>query len=459
MTEQERALEYLQKYGYLGAGRELMERPEDTEDLLSVEPGDNVFRSVLADFQAMANLTPTGELDEATLAAMDRDRCGTKDVNGTLANQVGEFVAFGTRWDHAIITYRFENATPDLTQDIQRNVIRTAFSRWAAIVPLVFRKTTGAPDIAIRFAAGDHGDGNAFDGTNGTLAHAYYPPPNAGALAGDVHYDEDERWQQGTAAGGFDLLTVSVHEIGHSLGLQHTGVPSSTMNPFYPTPSTPAQDDRDGVRQVYTEHIWVASLYRDLLNRRFDDGGLDFWVRERLVRAVTPQGIARGFCYSQEFSNTLATELYHWLLDRAPDSGGLAGWTRALVNGMSRQTAIVGFLSSQEYLSRNAVPNAFVQSLYVRLLNRQPDPGGFNFWVERMRQGMSPTEVARGFVNSEEFCRNYAAGLYRRFLRRAPDAGGWQSWTNALVSGLAHQDAMIGFLTSAEYRNAVRGWW
>ena len=54
------------------------------------------------------------------------------------------------------------------------------------------------------------------------------------------------------------------------------------MDPFYPTPNTPALDDRARhLRTSTREHIWVASLYRDLLNRRFDDNGLDFWVRHR----------------------------------------------------------------------------------------------------------------------------------------------------------------------------------
>ena len=58
---------------------------------------------------------------------------------------------------------------------------------------LSFSETTSLSDIEILFGAGDHGDGNPFDGPGGVLAHAYYPNSNS-LIAGDAHFDEDETW-------------------------------------------------------------------------------------------------------------------------------------------------------------------------------------------------------------------------------------------------------------------------
>ncbi|GAA5025644.1 matrixin family metalloprotease [Streptomyces siamensis] len=441
---------YLRAFGYL---------PEDVP--LQSDSG----RAAVRASQAMALLATTGDIDEATRTVFEQPRCGFPDRQGVedprsgkSLTSVAEFVAFGTVWDHAVITYRINNLSPDFDQNRQRALIRAAWERWAAVVPLVFQETTGAPDIEIRFARGSHGDGSPFDGPGNILAHAFFPPPNGGSLAGDAHFDEDEQWQDGVRPGGFDLFNVAVHEFGHSLGLNHTSVPNSTMNPFYPVPSTPAADDREGVRQIYRRHIWAASLYRDVLGRRFDDGGLDFWVR-KLFSNSSPEQVARGFLYSLENSGRIATDLYFTLLDRAPEPAGLDHWRTQLAGGLGRQSAIVAFLDSAEYRGKYPADDAFIDSLYRRLLRRPPDAGGYRYWKDMMKGGMSRYEVARGFVLSDEYCRAYARGLYRNYLRREPEQAGWDGWTGRLKAGLNHQDAETGFVASPEYQNAVVSWW
>ncbi|KAE8312808.1 peptidase M10, metallopeptidase [Aspergillus transmontanensis] len=78
----------------------------------------------------------------------------------------------------------------------------------------------------IKIAVGDHGDGNPFDGQYGILAHAYYPPPSGGSLAGDAHFEDDEQWNEDF------LMRVALHEIGHSLGLPHSDIKEAVMFPY-----------------------------------------------------------------------------------------------------------------------------------------------------------------------------------------------------------------------------------
>ena len=85
-------------------------------------------------------------------------------------------------------------------------------------------------DIEIRFESGEHGDGDAFDKSGGTLAHAFFP--QQGRASGDIHFDDDEFWTLGSFS-GINLTQVAVHEIGHSLGLEHTNVRGAIMFPSY----------------------------------------------------------------------------------------------------------------------------------------------------------------------------------------------------------------------------------
>ena len=69
---------------------------------------------------------------------------------------------------------------------------------WSDVTPLNFIqvRNTDRAHIDIKFASGYHRDGNPFDGSGGTLAHAYFP--NSG---GDAHFDRDEEWTINTRAG------------------------------------------------------------------------------------------------------------------------------------------------------------------------------------------------------------------------------------------------------------------
>ena len=117
-----------------------------------------------------------------------------------------------------------------------------------------FTEVSGNADILIRFVAGEHGDGEPFDGVGHVLAHAFYPPPNGGDIAGDAHFDEAETWSVDipVPSRSIDLVTVAAHEFGHSLGLAHTSVNGALMFPTYSgSHRFLAADDIAGIQSLY----------------------------------------------------------------------------------------------------------------------------------------------------------------------------------------------------------------
>jgi Ca2+-binding RTX toxin-like protein len=138
----------------------------------------------------------------------------------------------------------------------QRELTR-ALNTWATYAPLHFAVVSddGSPFNAVGDSQGDSRFGDmrvgaySIDGRGGTLAEAYYPPPNGSTAAGDLFIDMSENWAPGSRT---DLFTVFLHEVGHSLGLSHSTSSSAVMAAQYNGPVTGlTADDIAAIQDLY----------------------------------------------------------------------------------------------------------------------------------------------------------------------------------------------------------------
>jgi hypothetical protein len=99
-----------------------------------------------------------------------------------------------------------------------------------------------------------------------------------------------------------------------------------------------------------TVTAWVGDLYREILLRRADQGGLDFWVAQHAAGA-SRSTIAADFYRSIESRRTRVTNLYLALLGRTPDTEGRDYWAGILTDGHDIRLA-TELAGSAEYYRR-----------------------------------------------------------------------------------------------------------
>jgi hypothetical protein len=104
--------------------------------------------------------------------------------------------------------------------------------------------------------------------------------------------------------------------------------------------------------------------------------------------------------------------------------------------------------------------------LYQAAFNRAPDSTGIGFWMKQMDNGMRLVDVARDFVNSDEFVKLYGpapgnsaflTNLYQNALHRAPDQTGFDFWMDSLAHGTDRAVVLKDFSESPEnYATALK---
>ncbi len=109
--------------------------------------------------------------------------------------------------------------------------------------------------------------------------------------------------------------------------------------------------------------------------------------------------------YSTDLS--IIATLYQQVLDRQADLGGFQYWSD-IADSRSKGQIALEFLTSDEYQQDNSF--AFeqlslaeqIELLYQGLLGRSSDIAGKEYWSEQLAEGMDLSQVAEGFVYSDE---------------------------------------------------------
>jgi len=103
--------------------------------------------------------------------------------------------------------------------------------------------------------------------------------------------------------------------------------------------------------------------------------------------------------------------------------------------------------------------------IYRAAFDREPDFGGLGFWIAKRDEGVTLQQMAAAFVTSEEFVKKYGAAptnaeivgsFYRNILDREPDPGGFDFYVAVLDRKAATLGAVLADISeSVENRTAV----
>ena len=184
--------------------------------------------------------------------------------------------------------------------------------------------------------------------------------------------------------------------------------------------------------------------------------------------------------------------MYSICMGREADAGGLNYWTENLLTGkLNGKKKKKSFVFSNEFTGKNYCNRHFVQQIYPALMGREPDTGGFNYWVGKLDSGEKREVILNSFACTAEYknlCEAAGFGtgtaievpkygtqpygpcaicgektkvvqfverLYTKCLNRNAETGGLNYWSKALCNHtVTAQSLLHSFFLSAEIRNS-----
>lgn len=273
------------------------------------------------------------------------------------------------------------------------------------------------------------------DANNGVLANDSASVPitvststATGANGGSFIFNSDGsfKYTPSTNFVGFDYVKYTVKD---SSGNQRT----ATVNVL----SQPASV------------VW--KFYEQVLHRNPDYPGLQYWTHDFLNGGKTGD-IAVGFFESDELLNEIITGYYQQYLDRLPDVGGLDYWINQWHATGGPEEIKANFAASAEFNAKAGnTMDGWLTALYKKVLGRDPDPQGYQYWQEQLQEGESEYKVALQFFDSYEAYKGYVTGWFNEYLGRNPTSIEQAEYAAEMLLGSSDRDIEQRITNLSEY--------
>lgn len=211
-----------------------------------------------------------------------------------------------------------------------------------------------------------------------------------------------------------------------------------------------------------SDKLFVMQLYRDILYREGDSGGVQFYQNQIDSGLMTRSQLVLNLLASPESQTGVGAlaRLYIGGLHRLPDPAGMEFWITKMNDGTSLDHIAASFAASNEFNAKygSLTNKAFVDQLYIDLQGRVADTGGETRWVDALNHGTSRGEVLLGFTDSTEYKAASDANLniavaYLGLLGRSAKQSGYDFWTDQQNSGVPDITIIGEFIASHEYHD------
>jgi secreted trypsin-like serine protease len=178
-------------------------------------------------------------------------------------------------------------------------------------------------------------------------------------------------------------------------------------------------------------------------------------VYSRLTATSSWIGSTRRFGPFDPDGNGYVARQYVDFVGHLPTVDQRAAWVRQLKS--SPPADIITSLQASPAWDGNAGMNA---RLYRAAFLRNPDTGGFDYWVRKRWSGAGPVSIANHFTASSEFRGKYGSlstndfvtRIYQNVFDRDPDPGGRAYWVKKLDGGAGRGQMLYELSNSSELR-------
>ncbi|MBC8167079.1 MAG: DUF4214 domain-containing protein, partial [Bryobacteraceae bacterium] len=215
--------------------------------------------------------------------------------------------------------------------------------------------------------------------------------------------------------------------------------------------------------QQAEDRRFVAANYFAFLGRYPTPSEIDFHVAN--LPATGRSGLAFNFLNTPEFDliGKFVAGLYVGLLNRDAEYGGFLFQRQAITGGFTTPAGLVGaFLGAPEFVTRYGAltKEEFVRVLYRQILLREPSLPEVTLQANTITDQQSRVNLATAFLNTAEFrqstgARLYAFLLYAVLLQRDPTAAEAQNFVGRITTADTLRPLITELLATYEFRRII----